>query len=203
MPSTRRSGLSATIGLLLVVGLLLVGGSLAVSGGGILSSGGRLGPEAAASASAAPDATQRPDGDAVIDGAEGPDNQPEETLDATGTAFEYTCDDGAIQDQGPLKWLLSEVQAGVRSDDDGAFDQVYWKMSRQSKQRPKRATTVTMEWTTPQAIQNEYGISRVQGDRALLITFDGPVDITANQTIESAQLEAEGIDQIRKIQLFE
>ena len=203
MPSTRRSGLSATIGLLLVVGLLLVGGSLAVSGGGILSSGGRLGPEAAASPSAAPDSTQRPDGDVVIDGAEGPDIPPEETLVATGTAFEYTCDDGAIADQGPLKWLLSEVQAGVRSDDDGAFDQVYWKMSRQSKQRPKTSTTVTMEWTTPQAIQNEYGISRVQGDRALLITFDGPVDITANQTIESAQLEAEGIDQIRKIQLFE
>jgi hypothetical protein len=76
-------------------------------------------------------------------------------------------------------------------------------MSRQSKQAAKKGTTVSMEWTTPREAQDEYGIQRVLGDRALVITFDGPVDITANQTIESDQLEAEGIQQVRRIQLFE
>ena len=88
-----------SIGLLLVVGLLLVGGSLAVSGGGILSSGGRLGSGAEASPSPAPGDVTRPDDtDVVIDGAEGPDSQPDTTPPVSGTAFEYTCDDGAIRD---------------------------------------------------------------------------------------------------------
>lgn len=205
LPSTQRSGLSATIGLLLVVGLLLVGGSLAVSGGGILSSGGRLVAGAAASPSAAPsDSPASLDGQAPAQVTDDPtEPEPEESTPVEGTSFEYTCEDGAIRDLGKLKWLLSEVRAGPRVDEDGAFDQVYWKMSRQSKQAAKKGTTVRMEWTTPREAQEAYGIQRVLGDRALVITFDGPVEITANQTIESDQLEAESIQQIRRIQLFE
>jgi hypothetical protein len=205
LPSTHRSGLSATIGLVLVIGLLLVGGSLAVSGGGILSSGGRL--VSGADPSAAPTSLPEPvEGQVVIDdgdaiGSSSP--EPGEKPPAEGTSFDYTCEDAAIKDLGKLRWLLSEVAAGPRVDEDGAFDQVYWKMSRQSKNPVKKGTTVSMEWTTPKEAQQEYGIQRVQGERALIITFDGPVKITANQTIEAEQLEAEGIDQIRRIQLFE
>jgi hypothetical protein len=43
----------------------------------------------------------------------------------------------------------------------------------------------------------------VLGDRALVFSFDGLVEITANQAIETDQLEAEGIDQVKRIQLFE
>ncbi len=204
MPSTKRSGLSATIGLLLVVGLLLVGGSLAVSGGGILGSGGRLGAGGDASPTPAPQSSGAPDGgQVVIDGTEGGPQDPEATITATGTSFGYTCDDGAIKDVTRLKWRLGEVQAGTRVGEDGAFDEIYWTLSRQSKTRSKKGTTVTMEWSTPKDVQEQYGVPRVQGDRAVLITFDGPVSVTANQTIEAGQLEAEGIDQIKKIQLFE
>ncbi len=204
MPSTRRSGLSATIGLLLVVGLLLVGGSLAASGGGILGSGGRLGAGGDASPTPVPQSSGAPGGgQVVIAGSEGDPQGPEPTIKATGTSFGYTCDDGAIKDVTRLKWLLSEVQAGTRVGEDGAFDEIYWSLARQSKTRSKKGTTVSMEWSTPKEVQQQYGVPRVQGDRALLITFDGPVSITANQTIEAGQLEAEGIDQIKKIQLFE
>jgi hypothetical protein len=207
MPSTHRSGLSATIGLVLVIGLLLVGGSLAVSGGGILSSGGRLVSGAGADPSAVPTSLPEPaEGQVVLDDGEATDStdpEPDDKPPAEGTSFDYTCEDAAIKDLGKLKWLLSEVAAGPRVDEDGAFDQVYWKMSRQSKQAVKKGTTVRMEWTTPKEAQQDYGIQRVQGDRALIITFDGPVEITANQTIEAEQLEAEGITQVRRIQLFE
>lgn len=209
MPSAQRSGLSATIGLVLVIGLLLVGGSLAVSGGGILSGGGRLVSGAAASPSATPvDGPEAVDDRPVVDGTasdgtDGTSREPEDTPPAEGTSFDYTCEDSAIKDLGKLKWLMSEVRAGPRVDEDGAFDQIYWKMSRQSKKSAKKGTTVTMEWSTPKEAQQEYGLTRVLGDRALIITFDGPVDITANQTIEGEQLEAEGIDQIKRIQLFE
>ncbi len=204
MPSTKRSGLSATIGLLLVVGLLLVGGSLAVSGGGILGSGGRLGAGGDASPTPAPQGSGVPaDGQTVIDGSPGGPGDAQATIAPTGTSFGYTCEDAAIKDVTRLKWLLGEVQAGTRVGEDGAFDEVYWKLARQSKTRAKTGTTVTMEWSTPKDVQQRYGISRVQGDRALVITFDGPVSITANQTIEGDQLSAEGIDQIKRIQLFE
>jgi hypothetical protein len=206
MPSTHRSGLSATIGLVLVIGLLLVGGSLAVSGGGILSSGGRLVSGAEADPSATPSGLPGPvEGQVAIDdGVAGSTSPvPDDAPPAEGTSFAYTCEDAAIKDLGKLRWQLSEVRAGTRVDEDGAFDQVYWKMSRQSKKAVKKGTTVRMEWTTPQEAQEAYGIQRVQGDRALVITFDGPVQITANQTIEAVQLQAEGIDQIRRIQLFE
>ena len=67
------------------------------------------------------------------------------------------------------------------------------------------AATVTMRWSTPAALKERFGdaIGRVQGDRALLITFDGPLSISANAQIEQAELEDRGIEQIRRVQLFE
>jgi len=205
LPKVRRSGLSATVGFVLVIGLIIVGGTLAVSGGGILGSGGRFVTGPGVTASAAPLGSGDPGSGEVIGplGSGDPGNANTDTPTATGTSFEYTCDDDAIKDLSKGKWFLSEVQAGVRSDEDGAFDQVYWKMTRQSQKNVKKATTVTMEWTTPKEAQEKYGIPRVLGNRAIVVTFNGPVDITANQTIESYQLEAADIEQVKKIQLFE
>ncbi len=204
LPSTQRSGLSATIGLLLVVGLLLVGGTLAFSGGGILGSGGRLVPGPEAGSTTAPLGSGEPvDGGILTGSNDGNGIVPDATLTATSTAFDYTCDDAAITDKSKIRWLLSEVQAGPRSDEDGTYDQIYWKLTQDSAKKNKKGTTVTMEWTTPKEAQQAYGIARVQGDRAIVVTFDGPVKITANQTIETAQLEAAGIDQVKKIQLFQ
>ena len=62
-----------------------------------------------------------------------------------------------------------------------------------------------MVWTTPDEAKARFGdaIGRVQGDRAVLVTFDGPVTTSANSTIEQNELEADEIDQIRRVQLFE
>jgi len=210
MPSTQRSGLSATVGLGLVVGLLLVAGTLAVSGGGILTSGGRLGVGPAETASAEPAA----DGAAVVDGpgadtaADGTDVNDENsrtgdssTISGLGTSFEYTCEDDAIRDFSKTKWFLSQFKAGERLKDEESFDRITWEMSR--KANAKKGATVTMEWTTPKEARTDYGASLVSGRRALVVTFDGPVDITAGQKIDELLLEPEGVEQIRTIDMLE
>jgi hypothetical protein len=208
MPSTQRSGLSAALGLFVVVGLLLVGGTLAVSGGGILSSGGRLVGSPAETPTAAPAATIDPVTGEIVTRVEVADPGDEPAPDGESgdlrTSIAYTCDSGAIKDLSKGRWFLNEVQAGPRAGQDGDpdHDQVYWKMTRQPK-NAKKATVVTMEWTTPKEAQERYGIGRVQGNRAIVVTFSGPLDITAGQTIESGELENAGIEQIKKIQLFE
>jgi len=206
LPRARRSGFSATLGFVLVIGLLLVGGTLAVSGGGILSTGGRLGFGTEATPTPRPAATIDPvTGEVVTPSASG-DPVAEVTPKAKGTSFAYTCENNAIKDLSRGKWQLNEVQAGLRTEDDGTkYDQVYWKLSRTNKKKvaPGKATTVSMLWMTPKEAQEKFDISRVRGDRALVVTFNGPVSLTANRTIEQDDFEHEGIDQVGRLQLFE
>jgi len=188
-----------------VVGLLLVASTLAVSGGGILSSGGRLGAGAVASTSPQDDTSA---GDAPTDAElvatrtdDGTDDG-ESTTEGVGTEFDYTCDDAAIEDLGRRRWNLAAFRAGSRPN--GGYDQVSWQLTRVGKKRVKSGTTVRMEWMSPSEARQAYGApGRVQGNRALVITFDGPVDISVNQALDSLLLEREDVDQIRNIQQFE
>ncbi len=202
LPKVRRSGVSATVGFVMVIALLLVGGSLAVSGGGgLLSGGGRFfGAEASPSPTPAPSVVPGT-GEVVVDNGE---TGQTETPKAKGTKFICTCDNNAIKDLSKGKWVLSDVEAGRRKEKDGTpYDQVYWKLTRTTDKKTKTPTTVSMQWSTPQELQERFNIPRVGGDRALLITFNGPVSISANQGIERDQFEAEGINQIQKVQMFE
>jgi hypothetical protein len=203
MPSAQRSGLSATVGLVLVVGLLLVAGTLAVSGGGILSTGGRLGVNPAQSASPDPAASGEPTTvvGPITPGASG-DPGTDGSAAAIGTSFAFTCDEGAIKDASRGKWLLERFTAGNRAED--GYDRVTFTLVRTGKKKAANATTVKMEWMTPSEAKSTYGAPRrVQGDNAIVLTFDGPVGINVNQTLDQLHLEPEGVDQIRSIQSFE
>jgi hypothetical protein len=206
MPSTQRSGLSAMVGLALVVGLLLVAGTLAVSGGGILNSGGRLGAGTAPDASAATDETvsSTVDDGSLVDEVSGVDTADAggETVAAVGTSIDdYTCDDGAIKDLSRRRWDLGGFSAGSRIPK--GFDQVSWTLDPIGRKKAKGGTTVTMEWMSPQQAKSTYQVPRrVQGNRALVVTFDGPIDINITQAVDSLSLEPEGVQQIRNIQQF-
>jgi hypothetical protein len=204
LPKVRRSGISALLSVVVVVALLAVGSSLALTGGGgILSGGGRFfTAEASPTPTPAPAVQVTTDpGEAEGTGATNELDQPQ--IAAQGTKFDYTCDDGAIKDLSKGRWFLSDVVGRLVTQEDGTqFDQVFWKLSRTSDKKAKNQSTVTMQWTTPKELQDRFGIGRVQGNRALLITFKGPVDIAANQIITTDQFEDEGIDQVRKVQMF-
>jgi hypothetical protein len=201
MPSAQRSGLSATIGLALVVGLLLVAGTLAVSGGGILNSGGRLGVDPVESEAPVVGASADPvDSTVVVVPDPGEDGGPDTTT--IGTKFEYTCDTDAIKDLSRRKWALNQFSAGSRIPE--GYDQVTFSLTKQGSAKAKNAAIVGMEWLTPSEARSKYGApNRVQGSRALVLSFDGPVDITANQALDALLLEREDIDQLKNIQMFE
>jgi hypothetical protein len=203
MPSAQRSGLSATVGLALVVGLLLVAGTLAVSGGGILSTGGRLGVDASQSPSPDPASLEAANGDTVIGPVASGDPGTDEG-GATGavTSFAFTCDEGTITDLSRGKWFLDEFVAGSR--EEAGYDRVTFRLARTGKKKASDGTSVKMEWMTPSEAKSTYGAPRrVQGDRAIVVTFDGPVKLDANQTIDQLFLEPAGVEQVRNIQTFD
>lgn len=212
LPGARRSGLSAAIGLALVVGLLLVGGSLVASGGGFFG-GGPAAPGAEASPGTAAD-------DAAADGAEdaaaevalvdGPDTEAaaddgtaptEGETGGHGNSFGYTCENGAIEDLGRSRWFLSQFQVGERLSEEGNYDRITWEMSKRGS--GKNGTTVTMEWTTPRDARSAYGADLVSGTRAIVLTFDGPVETPVGQQVDELSLEPEGVEQIRTVDMFE
>lgn len=200
-----RSGVSATLGLALVVGLLLIGGTLAVSGGGILSGGGRLGVDAGASPSAGsggndPGSSPGAVAPAIPDGQDDPGGSGGQARDI-GTSFDYTCEDGAIRDLSKGRWQLSQFRVGERLTDDGNFDRITWELARRGR-KGGAGTTVTMQWTTPEVARREYGADLVKGQRAIVVTFDGPVAATVGQQIDDLSLEPEGVVQIRTVDMF-
>ena len=209
LPRTRRSGFSATLGFVMVVGLLLVGGSLAVSGGGgLLSGGGRFFSDPTPSPTPATAIVDTTDGGAanLVPIDEGEEDVPTAT---TANMKTFSCANGSIKDLSRGRWFLTDVKATVRTDGDGnEYDQLYWRLDRQNpnkKVKASNATTVKMLWTTPDEAKAKYGdaIGRVQGDRAIEIIFDGPVSMSFNSQIEQEGLEDLGIDQIRRVQVFE
>lgn len=206
LPTARRSGLSAMLGLAMVIGLLIVGGTLAVSGGGILNSGGRLGVAPVASATpAAASNLPRDDGASPVARPEVADPSApltgEEVATGPTTAFDYTCEDGAITDLGASEWKLSQFTAGLREEETETYERITWEMSKRGT--ADTGTTATMEWTTPKEARTTYGATLVTGARAIVVTFDGPVDSTAGQQVDQLLLEPEGVTQIRSIDMFE
>jgi hypothetical protein len=195
----------------MVVGLFLVGGTLAVSGGGILDSGGRLAVDPGASSSASGDpaaaesspGVQGPGRQTESDGAGEPDGRDEPSRGrALGTSFEYTCEDAAITDSSRGRWQLSQFRVGERLTDDGNYDRVTWELTRRGGRKAGSGTDVTMTWTTPDAARREHGADLVSGQRAILITFDGPVSATVGQQIDDLSMEPEGVVQIRTVDMF-
>jgi hypothetical protein len=118
-----------------------------------------------------------------------------------GTSFDYTCQDAAIADLGSSRWALSLFRAGIREEEGETFERITWEMSRRGDARD--GTIATMEWTTPKDARTQYGATLVSGNRAIVVTFDGPVDITVGQQTDQLFLEPEGIEQVRTIDMFE
>jgi hypothetical protein len=213
LPGARRSGLSAAIGLALVVGLLLVGGSLVASGGGFFGGGGEtVDPGAGSSPGTGSDAAAADgtEGGAEVALGDGPDaeaatddgTEPTEgETGGTGNSFGYTCENGAIEDLGRSRWFLSQFQVGERLSEEGNYDRITWEMSKRGS--GKNGTTVTMEWTTPREARSAYGADLVSGTRAIVLTFDGPVETPVGQQVDELSLEPEGVEQIRTVDMFE
>ncbi|MBA2489482.1 MAG: hypothetical protein ACR2LP_01355 [Candidatus Limnocylindrales bacterium] len=98
-----------------------------------------------------------------------PSDEPEVTEPPAQAGF--TCEPATVSDASSAAWTLSRARFGPR----GTFDQLglVLDLRRQSSQR---STVATVESLEASQVSARYGIDGpTLGDRALVITFDGPV----------------------------
>jgi hypothetical protein len=138
-----------------------------------------------------------PDAGVTDDGSEPAEGETA----SVGNSFGYTCENAEITDLGRSRWFLSQFQVGDRTSDEGNYDRITWEMSKRGSS--KNAATVTMEWTTPREARAAYGADLVSGTRAIVLTFDGPVETPVGQQVDELSLEPEGVEQIRTVDMFE
>lgn len=96
---------------------------------------------------------------------------------------------------------MSQFRAGERLSDKGNYDRVTWELTRRGS-RSGAGTRVTMQWVTPEAARSEFGADLAGGQKAIVVTFDGPVSATVGQQIDDMSLEPEGVEQIRTVDMF-
>ena len=106
-----------------------------------------------------------------------------------------------IGDLSKSRWFLSQFKVGERVSGEESYDRITWEMSKRGS--AKSGTEVTMEWLSPKEARAVGGASLVTGQRAIVLTFDGPVDITAGQKVDQLLLEPENVLQIRTVDMFE
>jgi hypothetical protein len=196
LPSDRGTGIAAIIGLAVVVGIVGGAGALIykgfqanASGGpgasfvaiasnrsgaspgssmpsasGEPSSSGRPGVSQAPAASGEPVPTDEPGATAA------PTPRPTKTPVSTITA--WTCKSGSIGDPLKGRWRIERASwnSGATSD------RLTLALTRMSG-GAKPATSVKLEFISPGKAASLYGITRPVGDRALVITFDGPITV--------------------------
>ena len=202
MPSTKRAGFSATIGLGLVVVLLLVAGSLAVSGGGILNSGGRIGVAAEPSPSpsaGAQDGIDPETGERIVTDGTGNVGDGTAVAQAAGTETDFICTSGAIRDPDRGKWTISAPTPSK----PGEADRLTFKLSQRGKSKASEGAVVRLDWMSPREAREAFGLTRVGGTRALVLTFEGNANIKRNSRLETAQLEGADADALRTVDTFD
>lgn len=107
--------------------------------------------------------TGAPDGD--------PTEEPTRTL---STRTGWTCDPASIQDPLGGRWRIAQAR-WARQD---SFDRLTFDLTR-LKGSVRRGAIVSMEFLRPGRAASRYDVATPDGDRALVITFDGPLDLRA------------------------
>jgi hypothetical protein len=214
LPSDRGSGIAAIIGLVAVVGIVGVAGLMIFRGfqanaGG---AGGSPGPSLVAMASIVPGATAgrsspvasvEPGASVVIatstpkatDGpGTGGDATPRPTKDpgAVATVSAWTCKSAAIGDPFKGRWRIARA-----SWNRGATtDRLTLSLTRMSG-GTKNGTSIEMAFMSPGKAASTYGVTRPLGDRAIVLTFDGPINVGTAMVASPGLLALETID-VRK-----
>lgn len=159
---------------------------------GSIDPGSTIGPEA--SQPAGTDAPSETDGPTATDAPAATDEPIDPGATATprpiGTISKWTCKSGAIADPLGGRWRVTRaVWAG-----GSTTDRLTISLAR-VKGSVRTGTTVRMAFMAPGKAASTLGITRPLGDRALVLTFDGPVIAGTPLTGQPAALRAlESVD---------
>lgn len=146
---------------------------------GAVAVGPSIGPAASqqAGASTRPGASASPDPEAVATDDPGeatpePDDEPTERPTQLSTRTGWTCDDAAIQDPLKGRWRIAQARWGRQ---DG-FDRLTFDLTRLEGSY-RRGSIVRMEFLRPSRAASRYDVDTPDGDRALVLTFDGQMNL--------------------------
>lgn len=98
---------------------------------------------------------------------------PSATPTSPPAATGFTCDPASIRDSTSASWRLIRVRWGPR----GPFDQLALVLE-QRRSTSDRATVVSVESVPSADVTERFGLPPPSaGDRAIVVTFDGPVGL--------------------------
>jgi len=99
----------------------------------------------------------------------------EPTARPLSTRTGWTCEAAAIQDPLQGRWRILQPRFG-RMDD---FDRLTFDLARVDGEA-QRGVIVRMQFMRPNRAASRYGVETPEGDRALVLTFDGAMNLRSD-----------------------
>ncbi len=201
LPSERGAGIAAVLSLAAIVVIAGIAGylvfrsfetgaitanassatpSIPVSGASVDPVPGAVGSPASESSAPPSPASSTDPGDAPTadprdEPTAAPDGDPtEEPAPTRSTRTGWTCDPAAIQDPLRGRWRIAQARWGRQE----SFDRLTFDLVR-LEGSVRRGAIVSMEFLRPGRAASRYDVATPRGDRALVITFDGPLNLRA------------------------
>ncbi len=140
----------------------------------------------------APEATDGPKA-SVGPGASGdPTPRPTKVPGAVSTLSQWSCKSAAIGDPFKGRWRIARASwnRGVTTD------RLTLSLTRLSGGN-KNGTSIEMAFMSPAKAASTYGVTRPLGDRAIVLTFDGPINVGTTMVASPGLQALETID-VRK-----
>jgi hypothetical protein len=194
LPSDRGAGIAAILSLVAIVAIAGLAGFLVLRGFESTTTAGASAssssPPVAAVASgdpgtsAAPVASQDPGprvasptepiGQPTPEPTEEPTEVPTEgpTARPLATRTGWTCKNAAIQDPLRGRWRIAQARWGRTED----FDRLTFDLTRVDGEA-QRGVIVRMQFLRPNQAASRYEVERPDGDRAIVLTFDGAMNL--------------------------
>lgn len=221
LPSERGAGIAAVLSLAAIVVIAGVAGYLVfrsfetttVTAGASATSGAPslpaplgsaatpagvaspvIGPTGAPSVAATSDPGDTPTAEPTDAPGDDPTKEPETTL---STRTGWTCDPASVQDPLRGRWRIAQARWGRQE----SFDRLTFDLVR-LQGSVRRGAIVSMDFLRPGRAASRYDVATPVGDRALVISFDGPLSLrqpisarpglTALESVE-ARVDDEGV----------
>jgi len=214
LPSEHGSGIAAIVGLVAVVVILVGAGFLILRGfNGSTPGVASVSPTPGHSATATPGPTGTPQVFPTFDPNQSttpgdssppeptptphpghsprPSRSPGDTPNPSGPLLGtgFTCDTGTITDPLDQRWHVVSWKTHTKV----GWDVLVITLA-QSPGTTRKGTPVVLDWMDPKAVSSTYGLAKPPGDRALVISFEGPVTITQPQSAALSLATMQSLD---------
>ncbi len=118
-----------------------------------------------------------------------PTSRPTRDPAVVVTLSEWSCKTGSISDPLQGRWRISRTSWGSGA----STDRVTFTLTRLgSTSRP--GVTVELKFMSPAKAASTFGVTKPDGERALVLTFDGPVNVGTPMVGKPAMDAIESVD---------